>query len=113
MKLTELNPEFIRFDDRVEDGQTKEYLCEVQGLAEAQAIFMDCPKCQRTHSIMIAFANRGVLDHQGTRSSDGRPTRWQVVSGAGFDDLTLSPSIDCTHSDPNCWHGFIKNGEVT
>jgi hypothetical protein len=110
MRLTALDPEFIRWEDR--DGKT--YLPNAEGLADAQGIEFDCPKCRSPgHRIHVAFANRGVLDHHGTRASDGRPTRWQVIGGTGFDDLTLSPSIDCTPSNPDCWHGFITAGEAT
>lgn len=88
------------------------YIPEVDRLAEAQGVEFDCPKCANGHRIAVAFAGRGVLDHQASRAKDGRPTRW-AVSGTGFADLSLSPSVDCTRSDPNCWHGFITNGEVT
>lgn len=113
MKLIDLEPEFIRFNELEHEGIIKTCLQEVETLAEAQGVFLDCPVCQRSHSIMIAFADRGVLDHQGTRSTDGRPTRWTVAGGTGLHDLTLTPSIDCTPSNPSCWHGFITNGEVT
>lgn len=115
MRLTELDPEFIRWEDRTEvvDGMlvTRAYLPSASSLADAQGILFDCPKC-RNHSVQVAFAGRAVADHHGTHASDGRPTRWQV-SGSAFDDLTLTPSVDCTPSDPNCWHGHITNGEVT
>lgn len=141
-RLIDLDPEFIRWEDRVItqnrvapgfDGASEEsmhrwvaagrptvphtgpvtHLIQVHSLSEAQGIEFDCPKCRvsaRSHRIHVAFAGRGVLDHQATRSTDGTPTRWQVVGGTGLDDLTLSPSIDLTHADPNCWHGFITNG---
>ena len=143
MNLTELDPEFVRWEDKVEkcekvapgfeitteDGYEKwvaagrpfveemcirTYLPSVPTLAEAQGILINCPKCQNSqaHRISIAFAGRGVLDHQATVSSDGRPTRW-TVTGTGMDDLTLTPSIDCTSRNPNCWHGFITAGDIT
>jgi hypothetical protein len=41
-------------------------------------------------------------------------------TGDGFESLTLGPSIDASdhgqHYDniqTPCWHGFIRNGEVT
>lgn len=140
MRLIELDPEFIRWEDRVETKQrvapgfdtgSEEgsrqwaaagnptvpftgpvtHLLQVQALPDAQGIEFDCPKC-RNHRIHIAFAGRGVADHHGTHAADGRPTRWQVT-GTGFDDITLTPSVDCTPSNPNCWHGFITNGEIT
>lgn len=113
MKITELEPEFIRFVDKAGPDGTKECLQEVTTLAEAQGILFNCPKCSKSHSILIAFASRGVQSHQGTHSAGGIPTRWQVAGGIGLDDLTLTPSIDCTPSNPNCWHGFITNGVAT
>ena len=137
MKLSELDAELVRFEtkrelvdvcppefaDRFDAWQAagcptnqverdRDYLVAVRSLAEAQAIELECPKC-RGHHVLVAFAGRGVLDHQGSRNSAGQPTRWQIVSGTGLSDLTLSPSIDCTPSNPNCWHGFITNGEAT
>ena len=45
---------------------------------------------------------------------------WQRVSGLTFDDLTLTPSINCylvpgDPTEPNIqdWHGFITGGDVT
>lgn len=137
IKLIDLDAEFVRWEDRpnpagrAADGfstetaedcarwtaagcprQPSTYLPTVATLAEAQGVVFDCPKC-RNHSIMIAFQGRGVLDHQATRASNGRPTRWNVVGGSGLQDLSLSPSIDCTPSNPNCWHGFVTNGVAT
>lgn len=141
MRLADLEPEFIRWEDRVTTTQrvrpefntgTPEgmeawraagypsephtgpvtHLLRVETLAEAQGVEFNCPRCASGHRIAVAFAGRGVLDHQGTRDKNGRPTRWQV-SGTGLHDLTLSPSVDCTPSNPNCWHGHIRNGEVT
>jgi len=133
MRLADLNPEWVRWEDRIETctrvlgdplawrpGDPVEtylgprtYIPSVSTLAEAQGIVFDCPVCTSPgHSIQVAFRDRGVLDHHGTRGKDGKPTRWQVVSGTGFHDLTLSPSIDLTPWKPTCWHGHIKNGAI-
>lgn len=89
-----------------------EYIEHVDGINEAQGLQFLCPACYAnnggkagTHSITVTFEGRGALDSQGSRSSKGGPSRWIVVSGEGFDDLTLSPSIDC-----GCWHGHIQAG---
>ena len=121
MRLAELDPEWVRWEDRVDNdgdvlppGKVRTFVPTVATLAEAQGIEFDCPKCgPRAHRIQVAFHDRGVLDHQGSRNKEGKPTRWHVASGSTFDDLSLTPSIDCTPSDPNCWHGFITNGEAT
>lgn len=127
MRLVDLAPEWIRWEDRVltDPGQRRVYgipagdmeprtfLPNAATLAEAQGIVFDCPVCKSPgHSIQVAFRDRGVLAHHGTRGKDGQPTRWKVVSGTGFEDLTLSPSIDLTPWNPKCWHGHIRNGEI-
>ena len=129
MKLRELDPEWVRWEDRYLTAEEEKaegvfsnrtdrrhtYIPVVQTLHEAQGIEFDCPKCRdpnRAHRIQVAFHGRGVLEHHGSRNKDGKPTRWHVVGGSSFDDLSLSPSIDCTPSDPNCWHGHITAGEA-
>lgn len=143
MKLTDLDPQWVRWEDRPYTGdmvsaewmartdtdegweqyaaaghpterrtEMRETQIEVQTLAEAQGLRMKCPVC-KDHGLAVAFAGRGVLDHHGSHDRDGKPSRWHV-SGTGYDDLTLSPSVDLTGPKrPNCWHGWVKNGEVT
>jgi hypothetical protein len=103
-------------------------------LAEANGLFLWCPcgygeldkdgnerypldlslNKGRPHGLLVPFANPpcGILvpsDH-GPLSRDGsyRP-RW-AVSGTGFADLTLQPSIAVGKVE--CWHGFITGGLV-
>jgi hypothetical protein len=136
MRLTELEPEWIRWEDRyltpeqaalepvkkanASDPHT--YVITVASLAEAQGLELDCPVCGRAkpalqaHRVQVAFRDRGVLAHHGSRNKAGKPTRWAVAGGSTFEDLRLSPSIDCTPSAPECWHGHIGlkiPGEVT
>lgn len=140
MKLTELKPAFVRWEDQPYTGdfvaagynvdsdagyqawkaagqpterrtEMRERQIEVATLDEAQGLRMQCPVC-RNHGLAVAFAGRGVLDHHGSHDRDGKPSRWQV-SGTGLDDLTLRPSVDLTSPQrPNCWHGFITGGEA-
>ena len=135
MRLRDLEPQFIRYETGIADeflgqkqpdGSTQwggfecEYLPHVSTLAEAQGIYFLCPKCYvpgknesngiGVHQVAVTFAGRGVLDHQGCHNSESRPTRWNV-SGTGFDDLTVTPSILL---QGGCgWHGWITNGEAT
>lgn len=109
MKLTDLDPQFHRYETR-EGG---EYLVKVDTLAEAQGIQFDCPKCQPyPHGIIVTFRDRGTLDHQGSQSAHGGPSRW-TVAGTGFADLSCQPSIDCTKGGGCTFHGYITNGEAT
>lgn len=113
MRLTELEPLFIRYESREAD----EYKVPVP-LAEAQGIFFLCPVCFTknngpvgTHGVEVTFRDRGVADDQGSHNTAGEPSRW-AVTGTGVEDLTLTPSIHLA-SSPCAWHGFITNGEVS
>lgn len=128
-RLIDLRPYWIRWEERnaterdVEVyratlGSKLSLLPKVETLEEAQGIRFNCPKCGRLntevgqHIVLVSFADRGIPDHLGTHNHEGQPVRWQVMAGTSFGDLTLSPSIDLTRSNPNCWHGFIQNGAV-
>lgn len=122
MRLTELEPQFERYESRPSEpgGSPCEYLRHVETLADAQGIVFLCPVCFTknggavgTHGIEVSFADRGVLDHQGSHNKEGKPSRW-AAAGTGYADLTLLPSILCDPAKPACdgWHGFITNGEV-
>ena len=97
MKLVDLEPEFLRHEDQT---------LVTASFADAQSIWFECPVC-RNHHVLVSFADRGLADDQGSRNREDKPSRWEI-SGTGFDDITLKPSVDC-----KCWHGFVTNGEVT
>jgi len=107
MRLTDLKPQFCRYDPPVmsPDGDGRQIRgarnIAVDTLAEAQGVWFNPPGTDVT--FVIWFADRGVPD-------DAFPggARWPVT-GTGYDDMTLTPSILI----PNYWHGFITNGEVT
>jgi hypothetical protein len=132
MKLTDLNPEFLRYETRIEtwtrvkpDGTNeevtgpREYLEVVQTLAEAQGIELLCPVCfeenggcEGTHAVICWSRSRGVPD-----DAEPGPGRWKL-EGTGFHDLTLNADLPSNARSValkgGCgWHGFITNGEVT
>jgi hypothetical protein len=134
--LVDLEPEFIRYESRVEtwnvvDGDPatwrergcptkqvtgpREYKIYVGDISRAQGLMFLCPKCWAgskaggIHLCEVTFAGRGVPDELGTHNKNGQAVRWQV-SGSTFADLTTTPSI-LLESGCN-WHGFITNGEV-
>lgn len=131
MKLTDLEPQFIRYEESLAtihmgrplpDGTTQwggfpvKSMRYVETLAEAQGVMFICPKCFRdngmigTHSVQVTFAGRGVADEDGVHNTAGEPVRW-AVSGSGYADLTATPSVDV---QVGCrWHGFISSGEVS
>ncbi len=109
MKLTELEPQFLRYE-LLEGKETHRY---VDTLADAQGVMFLCPQCWKknngpvgTHSVLCWFVGRRVPDHVFPR-----PGRWHV-SGTGYDDLTLQPSVFLTGQGCG-WHGFVTNGVVT
>lgn len=99
----------------------------------AQAVFLWCPCAfgndARAHGLIVPFAN--PRNAPSVPAAFQPAPRWQMT-GTGLDDLTLSPSIDCTRENPEhtaarlavglkpgecspghmCWHGWIQNGEV-
>lgn len=139
MRLTDLDPRFVRYETRVETRQFVagdpatwaqrgyptedrtgpiEYSLTVATLESAQGVRFLCPVCFQknggpagTHGVEVAFEGRGVEPHQGSQAASGQPSRW-AVAGTGLDDLTLTPSIDL--GGVGCgWHGFVRAGEVT
>ena len=67
----------------------------------------------RPHGVIVSFGNPRRVPvpppDAGSQSRNGGPSRW-TVSGTGLHDLTLSPSVAV--GTPECWHGWITNGEV-
>ena len=111
MKLSELEPAFVRYEG--------EKITRTEGvpLADAQGIWFLCPLCFAknkgnvgTHFVEVSFEERGVLPAQGSHGTDGKPTRWKMT-GTDFADLTLTPSLKL---EGGCaWHGFITKGAIT
>jgi hypothetical protein len=138
VRLSILEPNFVRYEDRIEtwdrvigDEKTwrergcpiepvtgpREHRITVPTLAEAQGIHFLCPKCYTenngatgTHLVEVTFEGKGALPHQGIHGSGGSPTRWNV-SGTNFEDLSTTPSILCIGGC--AWHGYITSGEVS
>ena len=124
MKLAELEPRFIVYRketeaERFERGAaTAGELIETRGIPfeKAQGLWFLCPLCFEknkgpvgTHAVEVSFANRGVLEHQGSHNKEGKPVRWNV-SGTDFANLSLTPSV-LLQGGCN-WHGFVTNGEI-
>lgn len=99
MRLTDLNPAWGHWSSG-------------EGPIE---VVLDCPVCPgaKAHRCHVPFAN----PMNGAKAVT-RHHLWQR-EGDTFETLTLSPSVDYTKydngtvRDPNCWHGFIRVGEVT
>lgn len=70
-------------------------------------LIFDCP-VDSNHSILVAL-NKPIKD-----VNEGR--FWQAI-GTSLDDITLSPSVDCTHTKDGkpsgCgFHGWVRVGAV-
>jgi hypothetical protein len=133
MKLIDLFPQFIKLREATEEeiaadgweGKRPHWLIiPVNTLAEADGIRFTDPMWAATHpgqdgrrfggTVYVAFAGHDPLGL--ISSGDGGPTKWSV-SGTGYVDLKLSPSIFVdSHRNPPGWHGFVGlhvPGEVT
>lgn len=142
MRLTELEPYFIRYLDRREwsifqpladtpmakagirsywQERDQQYHVPVETFADMQGFLFLCLKCWRdnsgpigTHLVQVTAYDRGVLDSQGAHNGPN-PTRW-AISGTGFEDLTVSArpgSLPSIQLIGGCnWHGMITGGEV-
>lgn len=126
MRLTELNPQFLKCGKaiaekwhgrKLADGTTQwggfevEVFNHVETLAEADMMSMLCPKCFRdnkgsvgTHSVIVWFEGR----HAPKEHNKG--VRWKV-KGTGYADLSTTPSI--LFLDGCKWHGYVTAGEVS
>jgi len=103
---------------------------EIEG---AQAVFLYGPcgfgRTDGTHGLIVPFKN--PRNAPPVPAAFEPTPRWEM-SGSGLEDLSLTPSINCTVDPPEhraareaaglkagecapgrqCWHGYITNGEV-
>jgi hypothetical protein len=101
MRLTELEPEWVA------DFGPLAFTHEPLTIDTAQGILFQSPTDR--FGILCWFRDRGVPD-----DAVPGPGRWKVT-GTGFDDLTLWPSVDVSAGGkhPGRWHGWVRDGEVT
>jgi hypothetical protein len=108
MKLTELNPQFVRREIR----DSAVFQVPVDLITEAQGVRFKCPKCfianggsQGVHQVVCWNPTVPAEALPG-------PGRWNL-EGTGYHDLSLTASSSSVHLLSGCaWHGFVKNGEV-
>lgn len=129
MKLSDLGAKFLRrvlkedtWTRRKPDGTDeqvtgpREYLLDVESLAEADGVMFLCPKCFAdnkgevgTHSVICWFVGKVPDD------VCPKPGRWNP-SGTGLHDLTFvgHGAVSVLLTGGGCaWHGFVKNGDAT
>lgn len=95
MKLTDLNPRWFV----LEDGGPR------------VGLTFDCPHC-RSVRIGVTFHHRGqeAIEDEYIHAHHPGPEPIWTEDGEGFENLTLSPSVDA--SAPGHWHGLVTNGQV-
>lgn len=122
MKLTELEPQFIKYV-KGDDGHV--YLHHVNTLSDADGIMFLSPIAfvvnkgpVGTYYNMVFFKDKGAPPDMG-KNKDGQTVRW-AATGTGYEDLTLEPSIleqggliKLENGEVLPWHGWVRNGEVT
>lgn len=101
-------PKFAELKPQLRVALSPTAIGTVDDFASAHGVDFLCPGCfvanggeYGTHRIRVWFAGRGAPPEITPLP------RWDA-SGSSLADLTLSPSILV-----RCWHGFIRNGEVT
>lgn len=107
MKLTELEPRFLKF----EATDPKVY-AHTDSVSEADGVLFVCPKCfaaqgrPGSHSIICW---RPRVPHEITP----QPGRWEF-EGTGYHDLTLvAGSSSVLLTGPGCGaHFFVRKGEI-
>ena len=100
MRLSELDPEFIRHFDG--GGHQR-----VETMAEATGIKLLCPKCASGDRHWIICWSPVV-----PQSIMPKPGRWNM-QGSGFDDLSLVAGSSSVSLTSGCRaHFMVANGEV-
>ena len=96
MKLMDLDPRWFVLEDN----------------GPRVGLTFDCPHCRQVR-LGVSFHHRGreAIEDQYIHAHSPSTGHIWAMDGSGFDDLTLSPSVDASQTDH--WHGFITNGEVT
>jgi Family of unknown function (DUF6527) len=105
MRLMELEPEWVTH--RPPNG-----IGHADSLESADGILFICPACWQKNGGPIGTHSVICWKPQVPAGIEPGPSRWPMT-GTGFEDLTLTPSIDLTVGGGCTWHGFIQNGEVT
>jgi hypothetical protein len=133
MKLTELDPHFIRYEERIETWERavgpdetwrergcptetvtgpRQILLDVPTIAEAQGVRFLCPKCFASHG--GAVGTHSVICWAPSVPQTVTPTggRWELL-GAGLGDLTLRAGSSSVLLTSGCHaHFFIEAGAV-
>jgi hypothetical protein len=101
---------FIRGGDSVDGAQGVLFQCPSCGVGKPHGCDSERNYIEGDHYILVFFANPHGAE-VASPAADANP-RW-TMSGTTLDDLTLSPSVDCTKGGGCSFHGWVTNGEAT
>jgi hypothetical protein len=107
MKLTELEPEFLK---RKDDTHWQ----RMDNFAEADGVIFLCPKCFLTNNGNIGTHSVICWRPYVPQTTTPIPGRWEF-QGTGYGDLTLvagSSSVLLTSEGGCKAHFFVRNGEI-
>jgi hypothetical protein len=117
VKLTDLDGRLVgdatasgyRFRDSLEGAQGVLFQCPACGVGKPHGCEEGRGYIEGDHYILVFFSNpRGAA--VAPVELDKNP-RW-LMTGTSIDDLTLSPSVDCTKGGGCSFHGFVQNGDA-
>ena len=110
MKLTELDPDFIKINDFIHDQNFK----IVKDVKEADGIMFYCPVCLANQQKGADIHVHSIICWQPKVPSNIHPNpgRWNLV-GTSFEDLSLINGSSSVYLQGGCKaHFFITNGEI-
>jgi len=112
MRLTELEPQFLKW---IDDKHWRHGVGDVDvSIQEADGILFLCPVCFVTNKGPIGTHSVICWRPRVPMTTPPGPGRWEF-SGTGYNDLTLTAGSSSIHlTGPGCGaHFHITNGEIT
>lgn len=108
MRLTELEPEFIKRGRNEENQETYSPV----SIGEADGLFFLCPKCFSINKGNVGTHAMICWKPHVPQDVSPSPGRWNLV-GTGYHDLTLVAGRSSVKVEAGCRaHFHITNGEV-
>lgn len=107
MKLTDLEPEFIRLTDPAGGSWRTDVT-----FADCDGLMFLCPKCWTANNGPIGTHAVICWKPHVPQTISPKPGRWAHL-GTGLHDITLVAGSSSIQLIGGCnWHGFIRNGEA-
>lgn len=76
---------------------------EITQIDGRDGVFFDCPCCTPTHGICATWSGPSLYPSGAV---------WRLEGEPNLDELTLTPSIDCSSSGHCTFHGWVQGGKV-